>query len=398
MPTAGGPNTLGESNLVSAYDTGDVSNSYIGEPTVNLVPTQTISSWSNLVHVSSTGDSITPPIKGLIVNRVSRTSTSATYFYSGNTWATTRASFGYFKAGTITQVTILGNSYNSGIYATFDLLAGTITAYQTVTPFIENVGEGWYRCGFSVTNGPSYPFIITLNGYTNETVTSGQYLYICGTQCEAKNHATPFTAGTRSATQGLLPLIGNSTIDLSNVSFDSSAKITFDGTNDYVSIPSKSFTINEPWSFSLLVKTNTAISSAWKNLIGATGDTECMWMMHPGGFALYQAYYNSQTYIWWSGINVANMLVNTWNSITITCSPVNSTTTYFTSYLNGNKINEGTFTWAPINTTQVFSRIGGNGSRYFHGEIPVAKIYNRALTAQEIKQNYQQYKTRFNLS
>jgi hypothetical protein len=35
---------------------------------------------------------------------------------------------------------------------------------------------------------------------------------------------------------------------------------------------------------------------------------------------------------------------------------------------------------------------------YFNGKIPVAKIYNRGLTAQEVKQNYQQYKTRFNLS
>ena len=34
----------------------------------------------------------------------------------------------------------------------------------------------------------------------------------------------------------------------------------------------------------------------------------------------------------------------------------------------------------------------------FNGKIDVVQIYNRALTAQEVKQNYQQYKTRFNLS
>jgi hypothetical protein len=32
------------------------------------------------------------------------------------------------------------------------------------------------------------------------------------------------------------------------------------------------------------------------------------------------------------------------------------------------------------------------------GDIPVAKLYDKQLTAQEVKQNYQQYKTRFNLS
>ena len=30
--------------------------------------------------------------------------------------------------------------------------------------------------------------------------------------------------------------------------------------------------------------------------------------------------------------------------------------------------------------------------------MPILKFYNRALTAQEVRQNYQQYKTRFNLS
>ena len=37
MPTHVGPNTFGEDNLVFGYDLGDVSNSYKGEPTVNLV-------------------------------------------------------------------------------------------------------------------------------------------------------------------------------------------------------------------------------------------------------------------------------------------------------------------------------------------------------------------------
>ena len=37
MPTAVGPDTFGEENLVFGYDLGDVVNSYKGEPTTNLV-------------------------------------------------------------------------------------------------------------------------------------------------------------------------------------------------------------------------------------------------------------------------------------------------------------------------------------------------------------------------
>jgi hypothetical protein len=41
------------------------------------------------------------------------------------------------------------------------------------------------------------------------------------------------------------------------------------------------------------------------------------------------------------------------------------------------------------------SRGGGN---FWAGSMDIVKFYNRALTAQEVRQNYQQYKTRFNLS
>jgi hypothetical protein len=43
--------------------------------------------------------------------------------------------------------------------------------------------------------------------------------------------------------------------------------------------------------------------------------------------------------------------------------------------------------------------IGSRGSgNFWAGNMDVVKFYNRALTASEVKQNYQQYKTRFNLS
>ena len=45
MPTSVGPNTFGEENLVFGYDLADVSNSYRGEPTVNLISGG--SNWAN---------------------------------------------------------------------------------------------------------------------------------------------------------------------------------------------------------------------------------------------------------------------------------------------------------------------------------------------------------------
>jgi hypothetical protein len=69
-------------------------------------------------------------------------------------------------------------------------------------------------------------------------------------------------------------------------------------------------------------------------------------------------------------------------------------------YINGVLIytaNNSSGTFPSIANAMVGNRWDRNGEA-FVGEIPVVKIYNRALSAAEIKQNYLHYKTRFNLS
>ena len=74
MPSHAGPNTLGESNLVFAYDTGDVKNSYPGIPAVNCA--QVPSSGYNWTVTEITDGSITPPRKGARVFKFECTNAS----------------------------------------------------------------------------------------------------------------------------------------------------------------------------------------------------------------------------------------------------------------------------------------------------------------------------------
>ena len=65
-----------------------------------------------------------------------------------------------------------------------------------------------------------------------------------------------------------------------------------------------------------------------------------------------------------------------------------NTTTYY-----GSGTNYATL----ITATSI--KLGNDVSGYcFNGQIPVTKIYNRGLTAAEVQQNYNKYKSRFNLS
>ena len=72
-----------------------------------------------------------------------------------------------------------------------------------------------------------------------------------------------------------------------------------------------------------------------------------------------------------------------------------------TNTLYINAVQKGTFTsnWSGTNTTQVYiGALNNSGaSQYLNGKLGPVQIYNRALSAAEIKQNYQAQKERFGL-
>jgi hypothetical protein len=93
----------------------------------------------------------------------------------------------------------------------------------------------WERYTYTWTASTTFNFY----SYWWPSTTSSAYaIDMCDFQVEINGHATPYVVGTRSATQGLLDRTGTSTIDISNASFDSNAQMTFDGTDDYITLPS----------------------------------------------------------------------------------------------------------------------------------------------------------------
>ena len=167
--------------------------------------------WA-LSSVSITSNDTISPDGTQNADRVNRTGTTSTFFYNTNTQNTSnRANSMFFKKGTIDQVTLLGSSYSSGTYATFNLSNGTILGSAGCTPFVEQYKDGWYRCGFVQTNGVNYFLLVTLNGYTNETVTSGEYLYAWGGQSELGGFPTSYIPTTSATvTRAITDVVFNS--------------------------------------------------------------------------------------------------------------------------------------------------------------------------------------------
>ena len=382
MPAHSGPNTLGESNLVFAYDTGDVSNSYKGQPTVNTVGTLNSFNPLDLYTWAPNGNTSTwvrdttskSPVGGIPLRETSYggDSYSGTYNGSGNniaaasagqTW--TASVYALAPVGTNLQIWLF-EANSSGNYVT--LSVNTFTA----------TGQ-WQR--ISVTRA----FTDGTTSYAQvrvATSTTGVTILWDGLQVEQKAYPTPFVNSTRSATQGLLPLIGNSTLDLSNVSFDSNAQMVFDGTNDFIDTNFPATTLNTP-TIEAVVYRSTA-TGRYEAIVQSNLASDDALYVYPGGTLGF----------WPCSVSSLPVPTGQWCYVAVSYNGTNLI------YCVNGTIQTITATCTDI-TDWDFLRIGAHGvsdGERWIGKIAVSKVYDRALTAQEMQQNYQQYKTRFNLS
>jgi len=87
------------------------------------------------------------------------------------------------------------------------------------------------------------------------------------------------------------------------------------------------------------------------------------------------------------------MTANAWNHVVATYTAGQRRT-----YVNNILRTSDTLNVA-LNTNQGAQFIGSynSGGYFYNGEIGIVKVYNKALTAEEIAKNYANYKTRFNL-
>ena len=420
MAVANGYGKVVTSGSVFMYDTGDTVNSYRGEPTTNLwdtmLNTQSLRShtkhfWDGkqwIVDATYTHPGVDGP-KGVYLGLVFKHVSGA----FNSTWSGT--SYGYMlrdiactSGATMTQSVWIYLSENcnlDGVPSVIEQESGgesSVAGYASQYD-LNNKGTWQVIAKKAISDGqvrfiPLYP---RKNGTTVGEFT-GFLMWALPQVTYGDRVVQPIQPGTiRSATQGLLPIVGNSTIDLSNVSFDSNAQMVFDGTDDFISLPSTLTSSFNPTEFTVEVIVNYESFG----VVNSSRPYISNWnTWSPGsqkGFIL-RSYGTSQSpSFWWcDGINYTSITATTQMS---TNQYYHILATYSSSgvklYVNG--IVEATST--SLLTGVVFestTRIGFGtiNTGYFDGQIPVAKIYNRALTSTEVKQNYNKYKSRFNLS
>jgi len=316
-----------------------------------------------------------------------------------------------------TQVTIgLSNDSSNTIY--FNLNTNSISYGSGVinrNAFIETVPgwPGWYRIGGN-HEGRNGGWIGSI-GYgpvVQYTGTAGnKKMYITGIQYELTEKPTHFIGAgqTRGATVatggGWADLSGNTNHGelVNGVGYDSGngGSLTFDGVDDYVDFGSDivfkssgGWTVENWVNFDFIPTTyNNTTSPA--NFIGSETITHNSWYWSVLSSKL--ALWNRSPGVWKYGSTV--LQAYNWYNVVLVC---NDSGTSYQMYLNG--IAEGgdhtTYTWnATYSGLNVRYIARGNSSniRQLNGKIPITKIYNRALTADEVLQNFNATRGRFGI-
>lgn len=252
-------------------------------------------------------------------------------------------------------------------------------------------GASWGAVGEWVRNSYSFtPTHNTLISYWFPS-TGNMMVDIANIQIEQKNHTTPFTTGTRSSTQGLLDLSPTKNILTLGNSYDSNSNFYFDGTDDYINIPHNSAIAPSTGYISVeaIFKAASAGSENGSIIYNKENEYE---MSAGGGYISYAFRPN------WAWVGSTAFNTNQWYHTMLTYDQ-----SYQRLYVNGVQVYSAALSGAIGNVYSEALRIGargGNGAAYgfFNGQIPVVKVYNRALSAGEVKQNYNHYKTRYNLA
>jgi hypothetical protein len=414
MAVANGFGKVVTSGSAFMYDTGDTFNSYKGQPGTNITTgvnrnyngyfKDTFSpgvffetnGYTEVVNIPALGPTTVQSIE--INNSAPGVNCCPSLFNYTGGWMSSIWLPGQTYSYQIIYKCASGYTHPNFMYH-YEYTSGEsyLTEYGVFdTNKIESLGDGWYHAWNTFTTNASaakgYTGLWYYQYYVADKVSIAAVSITPGDTIRPPREIIP-SGTTRSATQGLLPLVGDSSINLSTVSFNSNAQMIFDGTDDYISIPYSS-------------NLDTPNGCTYELMVYPTGDGEIVNKGSSDGTdnpRIYM-YSNGNIYFDWSGpggtdryvYSTSNLTLNSWNHLICTATPGST----LNIYINGVPAGSGATLPNPLpNTTDniELGRLSWLSNRYWSGQINIFKIYNRALTSSEVTQNYNKYKTRFNL-
>jgi hypothetical protein len=198
-------------------------------------------------------------------------------------------------------------------------------------------------------------------------------------------------SGSGVTANGLIGGIGGTLVNGVGFNSSNSGSFTFDGTNDYITIPDNSFLNNfTNMTLEVVVKYTTTNDQIFVQKVNySTGNGYTLEIFSSGIVAF--CYGSGSGYL---SVSVSNYPVNNIYHMVLTLSGNTQTL-----YINGVSVASNASGSVPTlsgTVMKIGDRTGTYAtSAYLGGNVYLTKFYNRALTAQEVLQNYNATKKRY---
>lgn len=446
MGVAAGPNIIND-GLLFGYDTGyglkyfDDNRFYKGKPSTNYIAFQNAvpqSSYSTYVHTTGTwADNHPLAIRAYNAQGNEITGYVNTGVNSGNYTPWQHAHWRYdpilkkpvvVSIATDSQWKAKNFGASMGAWADLGMAAGDkyiISWLQYTTDLNLCADAGFYSKNTSDSNGfhdgrsgsnakntklntwqrVHHVYTVSSNRnlsnsygsvymYTHTTSNNNGEVRIADVQLEIDTEypsayiaqPTNATTGSRSITQTLFRLEGpHNPVAVNNVSFDSEGDLTFDGTNDYIitGVLSGRNPSEKPFTVEAIVKANSANGMMWVDIDGNGSNQRFYSSLNTST----RSNFGIQGSAWSSGTPIDT----NWHYQAIVMDGSTAR-----AYDNGVQVHTKSYTsYTFPNNLRVGARSGT--SYVWDGYIPVFRVYDTALSPEEIKRNYNSYKYRFNI-
>ena len=404
------PSTV-TNGLVFYYDMNNLQKSFRGVPTTNISTGIGISTYLNTPSDVTSSLTVTTetyrgqPVYKQVLTPI--TATGVSYLTNaGNPGIGVVTGGGGGLAARFTGHSIffkpLGGrvalNASTPIYTNYSNIGG----WQSTGNF-DDMGDGWYRAHviyYNASGGSDgkYWAINPAGAVINNPIT----IYWAAPFKEDRNDSTfvsPYTNDTRSNTQAITDLMGNNTITANSLTYASDNTFSFNGTTDFINA-GNTFTFAQSSQFSaevwLKILDHSDRPAAAAGIIGKGHYYDNQWDIW--------LYNNNSIYFETTGNPTRQGLVylaspvlalNTWHHYVATYN--NGAKSI---YLNGNLVGTQTYTGPGdfSNTNNVLiGRRFNDASRSLRGSVSVAKIYNRALSAAEVQQNFNALRGRYGI-
>lgn len=407
MSVIGGPNN-NTSGLIFEYDMGNVLKSFIGGPVTN-------SQWNGGSEVSPwtvggtntdvTGSSEAGPSLGKTWKFV-KSGTS-------NQWNGWESTYGGIWTGSAGDVWTTSYWYKTSSPA--GLTGFGIGSFYTSdwsraynTTILEDrssiIADGQWHFNYTVVRfNEAYTNAIIADGPSWNYSTSAGTLYINGLQWSKTPYASPFAQGTRSSTQSIKDLTNRNQITVSGLTY------SYDGS---------SFSFNSANSSNISVP----LSTAFNKLEGTIN----LWI-YPTSYNGGNGYFVNRTdstpnavdWLWigpYSGtfyfrlgdgttccnndLTISNFYsvvpLNAWYNMCFTWKSGGTSAIYINGVLYTSRSISTIPNTSPA-SNGTFGLGHSNAATYFDGKMPLAQIYNRQLSSEEVLQNFISLRGRYGI-